>query len=122
MIWIDCDVIQVDGGIRIVFIIGVFFVMVIVIGKLIKVGMIKINLIIDFFVVIFVGIDKEQGILLDLNYEEDFFVEVDMNVIMIGSGCFVELQGIGEEVIFLREDLNGFFGFVEKGIQELVDK
>ncbi|MGQ9009075.1 ribonuclease PH [Bacillus stercoris] len=121
-IWIDCDVIQADGGTRTASITGAFLAMAIAIGKLIKAGTIKTNPITDFLAAISVGIDKEQRILLDLNYEEDSSAEVDMNVIMTGSGRFVELQGTGEEATFSREDLNGLLGLAEKGIQELIDK
>ncbi|MBU8570405.1 MULTISPECIES: ribonuclease PH [Bacillus] len=121
-IWIDCDVIQADGGTRTASITGAFLAMAIAIGKLIKAGTIKTNPITDFLAAISVGIDKEQGILLDLNYEEDSSAEVDMNVIMTGSGRFVELQGTGEEATFSREDLHGLLGLAEKGIQELIDK
>ncbi|MEI1422426.1 ribonuclease PH [Bacillus cabrialesii] len=121
-IWIDCDVIQADGGTRTASITGAFLAMAIAIGKLVKAGTIKTNPITDFLAAISVGIDKEQGILLDLNYEEDSSAEVDMNVIMTGSGRFVELQGTGEEATFSREDLNGLLGLAEKGIQELIDK
>lgn len=113
-IWIDCDVIQADGGTRTASITGAFLAMAIAIGKLIKAGTIKTNPITDFLAAISVGIDKEQGILLDLNYEEDSSAEVDMNVIMTGSGRFVELQGTGEEATFSREDLNGLLGLAEK--------
>ncbi|MCI3985113.1 ribonuclease PH [Bacillus vallismortis] len=121
-IWIDCDVIQADGGTRTASITGAFLAMAIAIGKLLKAGTIKANPITDFLAAISVGIDKEQGILLDLNYEEDSSAEVDMNVIMTGSGRFVELQGTGEEATFSRDDLNGLLGLAEKGIQELIDK
>ncbi|KAF1679399.1 ribonuclease PH [Bacillus mexicanus] len=121
-IWIDCDVIQADGGTRTASITGAFLAMSIAVGKLMKAGTIKTNPITDFLAAISVGIDKEQGILLDLNYEEDSSAEVDMNVIMTGSGRFVELQGTGEEATFSREDLNGLLGLAEKGIQELIDK
>ncbi|MGY2645395.1 ribonuclease PH [Bacillus inaquosorum] len=121
-IWIDCDVIQADGGTRTASITGAFLAMSIAIGKLLKAGTIKANPITDFLAAISVGIDKEQRILLDLNYEEDSSAEVDMNVIMTGRGRFVELQGTGEEATFSREDLNGLLGLAEKGIQELIDK
>ncbi|MCY8170645.1 ribonuclease PH [Bacillus inaquosorum] len=121
-IWIDCDVIQADGGTRTASITGAFLAMSIAIAKLLKAGTIKANPITDFLAAISVGIDKEQRILLDLNYEEDSSAEVDMNVIMTGSGRFVELQGTGEEATFSREDLNGLLGLAEKGIQELIDK
>ncbi|MCY8979413.1 ribonuclease PH [Bacillus halotolerans] len=121
-IWIDCDVIQADGGTRTASITGAFLAMAIAVGKLLKAGTIKTNPLTDYLAAISVGIDKEQGILLDLNYEEDSAAEVDMNVIMTGSGRFVELQGTGEEATFSREDLNGLLGLAEKGIQELIDK
>ncbi|MFJ9291418.1 ribonuclease PH [Bacillus halotolerans] len=121
-IWIDCDVIQADGGTRTASITGAFLAMAIAVGKLLKAGTIKTNPLTDYLAAISVGIDKEQGILLDLNYEEDSAAEVDMNVIMTGSGRFVELQGTGEEATFSREDLNGLLGLAKKGIQELIDK
>ncbi|MEC1647840.1 MULTISPECIES: ribonuclease PH [Bacillus] len=121
-IWIDCDVIQADGGTRTASITGAFLAMAIAVGKLLKAGTIKTNPLTDYLAAISVGIDKERGILLDLNYEEDSAAEVDMNVIMTGSGRFVELQGTGEEATFSREDLNGLLGLAEKGIQELIDK
>jgi ribonuclease PH len=116
------DVIQADGGTRTASITGAYLAMAIAIGKLLKAGTIKTNPLTDFLAAISVGIDKEQGILLDLNYEEDSAAEVDMNVIMTGSGRFVELQGTGEEATFSREDLNGLLSLAEKGIQELIDK
>ncbi|AZV50645.1 MULTISPECIES: ribonuclease PH [Bacillus] len=121
-IWIDCDVIQADGGTRTASITGAFLAMAIAVGKLLKAGTIKTNPLTDYLAAISVGIDKERGILLDLNYDEDSAAEVDMNVIMTGSGRFVELQGTGEEATFSREDLNGLLGLAEKGIQELIDK
>ncbi|KYD01833.1 ribonuclease PH [Bacillus atrophaeus] len=121
-IWIDCDVIQADGGTRTASITGAFLAMGIAIGKLVKSGVLKKTPITDFLAAISVGIDKEQGLLLDLNYTEDSAAEVDMNVIMTGSGRFVELQGTGEEATFSREDLDGLLSLAEKGIQELIDK
>ena len=76
----------------------------------------------DYLAAISVGMDKEEGLLLDLNYEEDSAGEVDMNIIMTGSGRFVELQGTGEEATFSREDLNGLLSLAEKGIQTLIQK
>ncbi len=76
----------------------------------------------DYLAAISVGMDKEEGLLLDLNYEEDSAAEVDMNIIMTGSGRFVELQGTGEEATFSREDLNGLLSLAEKGIQTLIQK
>ncbi|KXZ13615.1 ribonuclease PH [Bacillus nakamurai] len=121
-IWIDCDVIQADGGTRTASITGAFLAMAIAIGKLVKTGVIKTSPVTDYLAAISVGIDKEQGLLLDLNYEEDSAAEVDMNIIMTGSGRFVELQGTGEEATFSREDLNGLLSLAEEGIQTLIQK
>ncbi|MEH7104718.1 ribonuclease PH [Bacillus velezensis] len=118
-IWIDCDVIQADGGTRTASITGAFLAMAIAIGKLVKSGVIKTSPVTDYLAAISVGMDKEEGLLLDLNYEEDSAAEVDMNIIMTGSGRFVELQGTGEEATFSREDLTGL---AEKGIQTLIQK
>ncbi|UHC65913.1 ribonuclease PH [Bacillus sp. FCW2] len=121
-IWIDCDVIQADGGTRTASITGAFLAMAIAIGKLVKSGVIKTSPVTDYLAAISVGMDKEEGFLLDLNYEEDSAAEVDMNIIMTGSGRFVELQGTGEEATFSREDLNGLLSLAEKGIQTLIQK
>ncbi|QOQ54009.1 ribonuclease PH [Bacillus amyloliquefaciens] len=121
-IWIDCDVIQADGGTRTASITGAFLAMAIAAGKLVKSGVIKTSPVTDYLAAISVGMDKEEGLLLDLNYEEDSAAEVDMNIIMTGSGRFVELQGTGEEATFSREDLNGLLSLAEKGIQTLIQK
>ncbi|WP_342497013.1 ribonuclease PH [Bacillus sp. FSL K6-2861] len=121
-IWIDCDVIQADGGTRTASITGAFLAMAIAIGKLVKSGVIKTSPVTDYLAAISVGMDKEESLLLDLNYEEDSAAEVDMNIIMTGSGRFVELQGTGEEATFSREDLNGLLSLAEKGIQTLIQK
>ncbi|WP_432680790.1 ribonuclease PH [Bacillus velezensis] len=121
-IWIDCDVIQADGGTRTASITGAFLAMAIAIGKLVKSGVIKTSPVTDYLAAISVGMGKEEGLLLDLNYEEDSAAEVDMNIIMTGSGRFVELQGTGEEATFSREDLNGLLSLAEKGIQTLIQK
>ena len=121
-IWIDCDVIQADGGTRTASITGAFLAMAIAIGKLVKSGVIKTSPVTDYLAAISVGMDKEEGLLLDLNYEEDSAAEVDMNIIMTGSGRFVELQGTGEEATFSREDLNGLLSLAEKGIHTLIQK
>ncbi|MGX4294102.1 ribonuclease PH [Bacillus sp. JK62] len=121
-IWIDCDVIQADGGTRTASITGAFLAMAIATGKLVKSGVIKTSPVTDYLAAISVGMDKEEGLLLDLNYEEDSAAEVDMNIIMTGSRRFVELQGTGEEATFSREDLNGLLSLAEKGIQTLIQK
>ncbi|MGE6629030.1 ribonuclease PH [Bacillus sp. NPDC077027] len=121
-IWIDCDVIQADGGTRTASITGAFVAMTLAIQKLLSEGVIKTNPITDYLAAVSVGIDSEQGLLLDLNYVEDSSAEVDMNVIMTGAGRFVELQGTGEEATFSREQLNGLLDLADKGIKELIEK
>lgn len=73
----------------------------------------------DYLAAISVGVDPKLGEILDLNYIEDSSANVDMNVIMTGSGQFVELQGTGEEATFSREQLNQLLDLAEKGVNEL---
>ncbi|MEK3807731.1 MULTISPECIES: ribonuclease PH [unclassified Metabacillus] len=119
-IWIDCDVIQADGGTRTASITGAFVAMTIALGKLVSEKKISSLPITDFLAATSVGMDSKLGEILDLNYIEDSSAEVDMNVIMTGSGRFVELQGTGEEATFSREELNELLNLAEKGIQSLV--
>ena len=119
-IWIDCDVIQADGGTRTASITGAFVAMTIALGKLLSEKKISSLPITDFLAATSVGMDSKLGEILDLNYIEDSSAEVDMNVIMTGSGRFVELQGTGEEATFSREELNELLNLAEKGIQSLV--
>ncbi|WP_282033056.1 ribonuclease PH [Metabacillus indicus] len=119
-IWIDCDVIQADGGTRTASITGAFVAMTLALGKLLSEKKISSLPITDFLAATSVGMDSKLGEILDLNYIEDSSAEVDMNVIMTGSGRFVELQGTGEEATFSREELNELLNLAEKGIQSLV--
>ncbi|MGD6795619.1 ribonuclease PH [Metabacillus indicus] len=119
-IWIDCDVIQADGGTRTASITGAFVAMTIALEKLMSEKKISSLPITDFLAATSVGMDSKLGEILDLNYIEDSSAEVDMNVIMTGSGRFVELQGTGEEATFTREELNELLNLAEKGIQSLV--
>jgi ribonuclease PH len=121
-IWIDCDVIQADGGTRTASITGAFVAMVLAMGKLLEKGSIKKLPIKDYLAATSVGIVDELGVVLDLNYAEDSTANVDMNVVMTGSGQFVELQGTGEEATFSREELNALLEVAEKGIQDLIQK
>ncbi|PLR68332.1 MULTISPECIES: ribonuclease PH [Bacillaceae] len=119
-IWIDCDVIQADGGTRTASITGAFVAMTLALGKLISQKKISTLPITDFLAATSVGIDSKLGEILDLNYIEDSSAEVDMNVIMTSSGKFVELQGTGEEATFSREELNELLDLAEKGIKSLI--
>lgn len=117
-IWIDCDVIQADGGTRSASITGAYVALVDAFRKLIKDGVIEKIPIKDSVAAISVG--KVDGkMLLDLNYEEDSKAEVDMNIVMTGSGKFVEIQGTGEESVFTEKEANELIKLARKGIKEL---
>jgi ribonuclease PH len=117
-LWIDCDVIQADGGTRTAAITGSFVAMVDAFDKLIKSGKITQTPIKDYLAAISVGL-TEEGEILDLCYEEDHKALVDMNVVMTGNGEFVEVQGTGEECTFSRDQLNKLLDLAEKGNKEL---
>ena len=115
-IWVDCDVIQADGGTRTASITGAFVAVAEAIYKLYKDGLIKKMPIENFVSAISVGIVNDQC-LLDICYEEDSHAQVDMNIIM---SEFVEVQGTGEERPFSRKDLNKLLELGEKGNKELI--
>ena len=119
-IWIDCDVIQADGGTRTASLTGAFVAMVIALEKLVQQKKIKKLPVKDFLAATSVGVDPELGAILDLNYIEDSKANVDMNIVMTGSGEFVELQGTGEEATFSRDQLNQLLSLGENGIAELL--
>ena len=117
-IWIDCDVIQADGGTRTASITGSYVALVDAFRKMIKKGVIEKIPIKDSVAAISVG-KVGGGLLLDLNYEEDFKAEVDMNVVMTGNGKFVEIQGTGEEAVFTKNEMDELIKMAQKGIREL---
>lgn len=117
-LWIDCDVIQADGGTRTASITGAFVAMTMAIGKL-DLTAFPVT---DFLAATSVGINAEHGAILDLNYVEDSSAEVDMNLVMTGAGHFVELQGTGEEATFSRMQLNEMLDLGESGIRQLISK
>ncbi|MBM7648906.1 ribonuclease PH [Bacillus ectoiniformans] len=118
-IWIDCDVIQADGGTRTASITGAFVAMTMALDKLVQQKELKVFPVTDYLAATSVGIVKEQGVVLDLNYIEDSQAEVDMNVVMTGAGEFVELQGTGEEATFSMNDLQSLLGAAQTGLKEL---
>ncbi|MGO4888619.1 ribonuclease PH [Anaerobacillus sp. MEB173] len=120
-VWLDCDVIQADGGTRTASITGAFVAMVIALGKCVEKKMINHIPVKEYLAAISVGVDPELGEILDLCYLEDAKANVDMNVIMTGNGEFVELQGTGEEATFSRKQLNELIDLAEKGIKELFE-
>ncbi|KSU88538.1 ribonuclease PH [Priestia flexa] len=120
-IWIDCDVIQADGGTRTASITGAFVAMTLAFEKLLKEERMKEMPITDYLAATSVGMHREHGAILDLNYEEDSTAEVDMNIIMTGQGKFVELQGTGEEATFSKQELDELISLGESGIKHLIE-
>lgn len=118
-IWIDCDVIQADGGTRTASITGSFIALADAIYKLYKEKHIKEIPLTNFISAISVGIGCD-GPILDLCYEEDHVALVDMNVVMTDKGEFVEVQGTGENATFSRTELNSLLDLAEKGNKELI--
>jgi ribonuclease PH len=118
-IWIDCDVIQADGGTRTSSICGAFVALVDAVNKIHKEAPFEVYPIRSFVSAISVGIVNDEK-LLDLCYEEDSKAKVDMNVVMTEEGKFIEVQGTGEESPFSREDLNELLALAEKGIKNMI--
>lgn len=118
-LWIDCDVIQADGGTRTTSISGAFIAMVDAINKIHKTKPFKVYPIRNFVAATSVGILNGEKI-LDLCYEEDSKAMVDMNIIMTDEGEFVEVQGTGEEKPFSRGELNELLDLGEKGIKQVI--
>jgi ribonuclease PH len=117
-LWIDCDVIQADGGTRTVSITGAYVALVDAFRKMVESGTIENVPVKDSVAAISVGkVDGE--VLLDLNYEEDSKAEVDMNVVMTGTGKFVEIQGTAEGSVFSKEEMDGLIKIAQNGIKIL---
>lgn len=118
-LWVDCDVIQADGGTRTSAISGAFVAMVDAVNKLHKIRPFKVYPIRSFVAATSVGVVNEEK-LLDLCYEEDSNAKVDMNIIMTNEGGVVEIQGTGEESPFNRNELNELLDLGEKGIKQMI--
>jgi len=120
-IWIDCDVIQADGGTRTASITGGFVALVLALQRMRELAMIKDLPIVDYVAATSVGIVGGAA-LLDLAYEEDSKAEVDMNFVKTGDGRFIELQGTAEGLPFDRRALDALMGLADDGIKTLIDK
>jgi ribonuclease PH len=117
--WMDCDVIQADGGTRTASVTGAFIALAEAITVVRQKGLIKKNPLKDYLAAVSVG--KVAGELLtDLCYAEDCVADVDLNLIMTGKGEFVEVQGTAERSPFSHAELEQFLGLGWKGIEELV--
>lgn len=118
-IWIDCDVLQADGGTRTASITGAYIALVDAMNHLFDKGVLEKSPLKSYLAATSVGmVDGE--IILDLCYAEDSRADVDMNVVMTGLGEIVEIQGTAEKKSFTRQQLNTFLDFAEKGIGELI--
>lgn len=118
---LDCDVIQADGGTRTTSITGAFVAMALAMEKLVASGKLSKLPITDYLASVSVGIVNGKP-LLDLMYTEDSQAHVDMNVVMTGTGKFVEVQGTGEEAPFSREELNTLLALAEGGVYTMVEE
>lgn len=118
-IWIDCDVIQADGGTRTAAITGSFVAMVDAINS-VYTNNEKPFAVKEFLAAVSIGVVKDT-VIADLCYEEDSAAMVDMNVVMTGSGQFVEVQGTGEKRPYSRQELQQMLEVAEKAIEQLID-
>lgn len=116
-IWVDCDVIQADGGTRTASITGGFCALVLAVDRLIRQGKLEDTPIKEGVAAISVG--RTDELVLDLDYLEDAAAEVDMNVVMTASGRFVEVQGTGEEATFTLQEMNEMLALAQHGIESL---
>ena len=118
-IWIDCDVIQADGGTRTASVTGGFLALKMACQGLMAEGRITQDPIKEHLAAVSVGVVNDR-VVLDLPYIEDSAAQVDLNLVMTESGRFVEVQGTGEEHTFTRDELNLMLEYGEKGIQDLI--
>ena len=119
-IWIDCDVVQADGGTRTASITGGFVALVLALEKLRETGVLSTVPVNDYVAAISVGIVGGMPV-LDLGYEEDAAADVDMNVVKTGNGRFIEVQGTAEGTPFDQSELDELLRLADTGISRLVE-
>jgi ribonuclease PH len=117
-LWLDCDVLQADGGTRTASITGAYVAARLAVQKLMDQGRLKESPLTDSVAAVSVGLFDGAG-LLDLAYVEDKDAQVDFNVVMTGQGQFVEVQGTGEESTFSHAQLDELLALAQKGLKEL---
>jgi len=117
---VDCDVIQADGGTRTASITGGFIALTLAVNKIKEDGLIGDSPISDSVAAISVG-TKNGSLLLDLDYIEDSSADMDMNVVMVGRGDFIEVQGTAEGDPFSKKQMDALLDIASKGIKELVE-
>jgi ribonuclease PH len=120
-IWVDCDVLQADGGTRTASITGAYVALVDAINFMLDEGKLKESPLRGFMAATSVGI-VDGTPMLDLCYEEDFEAQVDMNIAMTEAGEIIEIQGTAEEHPFSRDELDQLYDLAEKGILELIEE
>ena len=120
-IWIDCDVIQADGGTRTASITGAFVALALALQKLRDRDVIRTMPLSDFVAAISVGIVDGEP-LLDLAYEDDSRADVDMNVVKTGDGRFIEIQGTAEAIPFGQDSLLALLALADQGIKQLIEQ
>jgi len=118
-IWLDCDVIQADGGTRTASITGAYVAMLDALALLVQQQVILQWPVRDFLAAVSVGV-VDDTVVLDLDYEEDVRATVDMNIVMTGGGKYVEIQGTGEAAPFTQEQMDQMLRYAAAGIEQLV--
>jgi ribonuclease PH len=119
-IWVDCDVLQADGGTRTAAITGAYVALSLAIKKMLAAGKLLVNPMLHAVAAVSVGIVERQA-LLDLCYTEDAGAEVDLNLVMNSIGEFIELQGTGEEATFSESQLSKMLALGKTGIRQLLE-
>jgi ribonuclease PH len=120
-IWIDCDVIQADGGTRTASITGAYVALAEASRKWLRGGILSATPIKDAVAAVSIGI-VDGKILLDLCYEEDSKADVDMNFVMTGSGKFIEVQGTAEHAPFTKKQMERMADIAQQGIKQLLQE
>jgi ribonuclease PH len=119
-VWVDCDVIQADGGTRTASVTGAFVALALALERLVAAGILKSLPLRDSVAATSVGLVEEEA-LLDLSYDEDSRAQVDMNVIMTGNGRFVEIQATAEGRPFVGDELQRLLALAAAGIRRLTE-
>lgn len=117
-VWVDCDVIEADGGTRTASITGAFVALALGFQRMVAAGMLRSAPLLDSIAAVSVGIVDDQ-LLLDLAYDEDSRAQVDMNVVMTGTGRFVEVQASAEGRSYTGEELQKLLALASEGIRHL---
>jgi len=120
-VWLDCDVIQADGGTRTASITGAFIALALAFERMVAAGILKTLPLTDTVAATSVGMVDGRA-LLDLSYEEDARAEVDMNVVMTGSGKFVEIQATAEGQPFSGGEMQDLLALAAAGIRRLTEQ